>query len=74
MYCLMIDNGAPPRETAKQDGDQRWPGIRARTHAPVAFTVELVQFGIASVNTLRRYLVMYTRCACSNDTLGRARR
>jgi hypothetical protein len=29
---------------------------------------------IASVNTLRRYLVMYTRCACSNDTLGRARR
>lgn len=35
MYCLMIDSGALPQETAKEDGDQRWARMRVRTQTPV---------------------------------------
>jgi hypothetical protein len=35
MYWLMIDCGAPARETAKWDGELTWPRMRARTQAPV---------------------------------------
>lgn len=31
MYCLIIDSGAPPQETAKLDGDQWCPRVRADT-------------------------------------------
>jgi len=35
MYCLMIDRGAPPQETAKYEGGHRCPRMRARTQTPV---------------------------------------
>ena len=35
MYCLMMDSGAPSQETAKWDGDQGCPRMRARTQRPV---------------------------------------
>ena len=35
MYCLMMHRGAPPQETAKWDGDQGCPRMRARTQRPV---------------------------------------
>ena len=42
MDCLMIDCGAPARETAMQDGEQRWPRMRARTQAPVYSRLDAV--------------------------------
>jgi hypothetical protein len=35
MYCLMIDSGPPLQETAKFDGDQGCPRMRAQTSTPV---------------------------------------
>jgi len=51
-------------------GAHRMQGVLTKDERRVQVFVRSVM----SVNSLRRNLVMNTRCACSNDTLCRARR